>query len=933
MAKSITDVERLRKLQAELAKLSEDEVERRYELERLIRSIKADIESNLESQKEIVEKTEAEVKLIKDLINGIEEQYILNDKLLELENEKLKLKSVQLQNDYEAVVAAGNLTEEFEKQYLQQQKYIKSQRESLDLQEKALGFGRQMAKNLGVGRAEDSSLGLFFKDPSKFAEKAVSGFQDMMTPANVFISLMEKVVESTIFLAIAQDEATVSFNQTTGAFMKYDAELRNISSRLATAGISAGDSAKAFTALFKEVKDFSELEATMFNFGANRVSITETTALLEKMGISADISAKNIVFLTKSMGMNIQEASRFNTRLLSLARDLNLSVDQVASDFEKARPILGAVGGDTARVFADLQRTVKATNLELDKILDITSKFDTFDSAAQSVGRLNALMGGPYLSTLQLIEEVDPAARFQMISEAVQDAAGSFESLSYYEKKAYADALGLQDVNDLALVLSGNMDTIKPPEMDTQSIIEMKLQMVAFNTVMDELKNAGMSLAIGLGPFVTILKGLLKIFEFFGPLISYTVMGFYALRTATAASEFVLSILSGSWLTLGSSIDVANAALIRQKAAMVGTIVGVAILGFGVLTWLSGFGKAITVIASAMFMLAGAFILYNFAEKGTTLFGGAIGLIISGLSMLATCIMVGCSPALIVAIAALGVAVIGLGLAFEFAQPLVWPVIAAFSILAVAATLLGLGVMMAGKGAEFMASAFERVATVLLGEGGAQLPMLVSQLASSLLYLGFVGLMSAGPILALGYAMIPFGAGLMLASLGVSSMAQSIDFLATGLERIGSALNALSTDVFMGVAQGIAQMNEELENLPVAKTLAVTALVAAATPAALALGPAAMAATSAGTAFGATVASSAVNNTSATSTTQNVNNTSISSINQQTGQNAVPNLNVTLVIDGEQIRTVVNKVKVDRSKSPELYNSIAKMITKGGESA
>ena len=48
----------------------------------------------------------------------------------------------------------------------------------------------------------------------------------------------------------------------------------------------------------------------------------------------------------------------------------------------------------------------------------IVEKFDKFDSAAESVGKLNALLGGPYLNTLELVAETDPLVGFNVTVNA-----------------------------------------------------------------------------------------------------------------------------------------------------------------------------------------------------------------------------------------------------------------------------------------------------------------------------------------------------------------------------------------------------------------------------------------------------------------------------------------------------------------------------------
>ena len=96
----------------------------------------------------------------------------------------------------------------------------------------------------------------------------------------------------------------------------------------------------------------------------------------------------------------------------------------------------------------------------MQKVLNITNKFDTFEGAAEQAGKLNAALGGNFVNAMDLMMATDPAERFSMIRDSILDAGLSFDSMSYYQKQFYTESLGLSDVGDLALMLSGNMDTL-----------------------------------------------------------------------------------------------------------------------------------------------------------------------------------------------------------------------------------------------------------------------------------------------------------------------------------------------------------------------------------------------------------------------------------------------------------------------------------------
>ena len=387
-----------------------------------------------------------------------------------------------------------------------------------DLQKEALNEGAALATRLtGVSAQANTTLGkiarAFMMSTAKgedFFGTLIEGFKDTFSAANLAGSSMDKLVETFYAIvainsqfAVSQDQIITGFNVATGNAGEYKQELRGLTESLLLSGVGAAESAKAFQSLWTNVTDFSKLTKE------TREELTQTVALLEKMGVSAEVSAKNIQTAMKGLGMTADEAAELQTKLLTVAQDLHLPAQQIAQDFGEAKNVLlanASAGVDVTKSFGQLEAQAKATGLSVSGLIAIAGKFDTFDSAAQQVGKLNAMLGGPFLSTLEMVSATDPAARVEMLSAALRDAGQSFDEMSYYEKKAIADAAGLSDVNDLALLMSDNMKLIETPEMDAKSIIEMKEEAAVFNDVIQEMKQVGMATVIAFGPLVDIFK-------------------------------------------------------------------------------------------------------------------------------------------------------------------------------------------------------------------------------------------------------------------------------------------------------------------------------------------------------------------------------------------------------------------------------------------
>ena len=79
--------------------------------------------------------------------------------------------------------------------------------------------------------------------------------------------------------------------------------------------------------------------------------------------------------------------------------------------------------------------------------------------------------------------------------------------------------MGLNDANELALVLRGRQDLLPDTDQDAESIEAMAARQKEFNTIMEEFTQILQSLAIGLGPFISVFKTVLDVIAPIMPVI------------------------------------------------------------------------------------------------------------------------------------------------------------------------------------------------------------------------------------------------------------------------------------------------------------------------------------------------------------------------------------------------------------------------------
>lgn len=356
-----------------------------------------------------------------------------------------------------------------------------------------------------------------------------------------------KVLKEEFKLALEIENVRREFMRTTGA--SKDFSMSVIEAGEATRAFDR-DMKKAFEASKELRKGFTDF--TMLN-ARQRGEIQKTTTVLTALGIAGSDVAKGLQLSQKALGESAEESAKTQLQLNALARDIGVEPAQMASDFAAAGPHLSKLGRDGVKAFKDLAVASKITGIEVGRLLAITEKFDTFEGAAEQAGKLNAALGGNFVNAMELMTATDPAERFEMIRDSVLDAGLAFDDMSYYQRKFYADAMGLQDVSELALVLSGNMEALNGEIGKNSADYEHAAKMAAdFQSVQDQLKNALYALlpvmtpliegigafAAGFADFVTKYKSEIRFV--FGAIL--VILGFMAMAAAATFGPIMMAV-------------------------------------------------------------------------------------------------------------------------------------------------------------------------------------------------------------------------------------------------------------------------------------------------------------------------------------------------------------------------------------------------------
>jgi biotin operon repressor len=313
--------------------------------------------------------------------------------------------------------------------------------------EKSLSGARNMASELGKASVFFSTniVGMAKKMQSqlKAGDQATRARIDAMKDqflsfSNFLASTSLVIIETTKKLVMAADAATTTLAAATGMGRQLNDVLVSAQRSGNLFALTMEESGKAITALVGGTTNFVNVSK------ASQAAIATNVGLLSKLGVSAETSAEMIQNLNLNLGMTLEQASETAVSLAMMGTELGISASQITKDFNQSLGTLAVYGPRATTVFKNLAASAKSAGVETSKLLGIAKKFDTFGEAANTVGRLNALLGTQLSTTEMLMKTEDE--RIETLIESVQAQGVAFKDLDRFQQKASAAAAGIDDL-------------------------------------------------------------------------------------------------------------------------------------------------------------------------------------------------------------------------------------------------------------------------------------------------------------------------------------------------------------------------------------------------------------------------------------------------------------------------------------------------------
>ena len=521
----------------------------------------------------------------------------------------------------------------------------------------------------------------------KFIKNVVASAAEVFSFSNVLGSLLQKTFE----MAMATDKMGASIQKATGIAGGFRKELSSQIGAATDAGVEFSKLGASYQAITTGL-----IGATADSTGLRKELGMQITQF-EQFGVSVDDSVAILNTLSTTMNTDMIESMEIMKDLTMSATQLGVGPKKMAEDFKKASASLAVHGKKSVEVFKGLAVAARNAGTSVDSLVSIAEKFDTFESAADTAGKLNSILGATMSATEMLMMTEDE--RIETLIGTVQASGRAFNEMNRFEQKAIANAAGINNMAEANRIFGMSLDAYKQQNAEAQASADAQEK---FNKAIDGVLPLMTRLSIELqriGDNEEMINGFIAAFE----------MGL-------SAVAFIMEMFSTTTGKLGIFIGVLALKMVAAAGSGVSFGLGMKAAGVGSMA----------------------------AGKGGRL--GAVGIRAMGMSMAQAAAagfpFVGIVLALSVPILAVGAAALAAGYGIMLAFEGLASFITAFGNLdplAMIASAIAVGLL--GKGFLVLAGALMTLANPITGAG----VLVFSQIAISAgILAGGIGLLLSG---------------------------------------------------------------------------------------------------------------------------------------------------------------------------------------------
>lgn len=496
-------------------------------------------ESLKKEQEVLLKKIKALYSEIKDLGEGInkihEQRNKLTDELITSEGESRvldaqKIKNLQKHIDLQKQIIQNQIAlgEGDREQLAIQLEALEDQEAKIKLLEEEEKIVKENLKTaLGMRDINNTIFGKI-KEIQQIGKLSLSDEKERaQLQKEYFASKSQDLIEGIVNLSkIMFDKATELDNAMRGlmreAGFSYEDARRGILDTQASmvgAAVSTEALSKTMVSLRTSFSAYTNLT------DSQKTNVESMVAVLDKMGLSAETSSKFLDTATKSLGMSLNQSSNFLSSLKGFADQSGISLQRLSQDLAANASELTKFGKEGVTIFKELELASKNLGIEMSKLLQITEQFTTFEGAAIAAGKFNALLGGDFINSVDLLTASmeDPVESFRMFKEAMDQSGNSFDDMDNGMKRVVAQALGMS-VEEAGKLFSQDINTA------TRAMREQAATQEKLNELSGKMSNFTDKLQAA---FVALYPALVPILD------ALSKLGDFLIEAATAIGEFM----------------------------------------------------------------------------------------------------------------------------------------------------------------------------------------------------------------------------------------------------------------------------------------------------------------------------------------------------------------------------------------------------------
>ena len=635
-------------------------------------------------------------------------------------------------------------------------------------------FGLTKAQNTMVGS------GLMFVNTLLKARKAGEGlgtaFKEVFSLSNVGASLAEKVVESFVGMFLAVDAASTKFAAATGTGNQYTGMIEDLrKEQEAHLGVSMENNTQALQGLLEGMIGFTHMSKEA------QANITAQVAQFDRLGVSGEQAADLMNTFGSIMGATARESVDLTRELTLMGGSVGISSQRMIKDFQQAQKTLAVYGKQSVGIFENMAAAAKAAGVEMGTLLGMAGKFDTFEDAADSTAKLNAILGSNLSSTRMLMMTEDE--RIETLIQQVQMSGQSFAQMDRFKQKAIANAAGITDMAEANKIFGMSMSKYRSHvnEMKKVDTSQKAMQEAIKATVpiQEMLANMMVQFAPDVTAALEVVRGMIEFvsatLKKLNDISGGTFLAFVWIGTVTAA----IGILGPPLAAVAKTAKLAGGALgvVGKGAAKAGKAAG-------------GSGKSVGMFMKhmagglrAMAKNVGAVPVLLSIGAAAVMVGYGVSIAAKGIAELVMSFVGLSGPQALAAVAVVGLMTIAF--------------VAFFAVMA-AAIYTGVGPAAAGIMLAIGAGAF------LMGAGIAVAALGMSVLVKAIASMGADGVIAAG-----AFMLIAQGMALML--LSAAALAMALYFAIPAIAGVSvTSMGAGIAIAIMAVSLGLAAIVAEV---------------------------------------------------------------------------------------------------------------------------